>query len=152
MSPDEIHDKGADKMIKSFKCERDPNGMNYIDVFIVKDGVEHTFRTLVRTGSTHTIFNAKELNVDISGLKKTEAEVGWETIDVYEVGIDSIAIGSRDEGRIEGVDHIYVSELEGFKKNPLLGCDFLHYMKFEHNPHEGMILELDGLDFGKKDE
>lgn len=137
-------------MTEKFKCSRDKNGLNYIDVFIVKDDKEYIFKTLVKTGSDYTIFSAKELNVDISNLKKIKAVVGYEEIDVYEVVVNEIAIGDKYDGSIYCVDHIYVSDLDYFKDSPVLGMDYLSKMNISSSPEEGMILEFDGGEVGNE--
>ena len=130
-------------MVEKFFCSKDSTGLSYIDVFIVKDDKKYKFRTLVRTGSEYTIFSARRLNVDTTNLKNTKAAIGFEEIDVYEVPVDSIAIGKEDEGIIVGMEHIYVSDLEYFENTPVLGMDYLSSMDISSNPEKGMVLEFD---------
>ena len=130
-------------MVEKFICSKDSTGFNYIDVIIVKDDKKYKFRTLVRTGSEYTIFSAQRLNVDTTNLKKIKAAIGFEEIDIYEVPVDSIAIGKEDEGILVGMDHIYVSDLEYFQNTPVLGMDYLSNMDISSNPEKGMVLEFD---------
>lgn len=135
--------------MQKFKCTKDEKRLNYIDVFITRDGVNYKFKTLVRTGSERTIFSAQELNVDVSKLKKTQAIVGYENVDIYEIDINSIAIGDIFEGDLYGVDSIYVSDAEYFKETPVLGMDYLSMMSFSNSLQEGMSLVFDAGEVAK---
>lgn len=129
-----------------YECKRDKNGFDYINVSIVRNDKEYIFKTLVRTGADHTIFSARELNVDITGLKKIQAIVGIETIDVYEVHIDSIAIGDKDKGKLIGMNCVYVSELKYFEEKPVLGMDYLSKMNY-YRDSKSTVLEFDAKEF-----
>lgn len=125
-----------------FKCTKDDNGFNYIDIFVKNNGKTSQFSALVRTGSDYSIFPAKVLGVDLTNCTKVLSQVGFETIEIYKVPVDSIAIGSETTV-IPGVDYVYVSELPYFEKTAILGCDYIFGMDMSVSFENGMEIEFD---------
>lgn len=116
--------------MKKINCKKDEKGFGFVKVFIRLDKKQKEFNTLVRTGSEYTIFNAKELGVDITKLqdKKITTDIGMDSIDIYPVNIEYFSIGDEDT-TLYSIHEIYVSELDYFKKTPLLGMDILRFME-----------------------
>ncbi len=132
---------------ETITCSKGKDGFDYVDITIVKDGKNFTFKALVKTGSDVTIINAKALGISTAGLKKTSVVVGVESIEVYEAEIESISIGEHE---IYGVDMIYVSEMETFGETPILGSDYLGMMNIHKDENEIMVLEFDPAEIGNE--
>ena len=128
--------------MKVIDCETDEKGFSYVNVYIRRNGSRKMFKTLVRTGSEFTIFNAKELGVDISKLadKKISANIDMDNIDIYPIPIEYFSIGDKDT-TLYSIHEVYVAESDYFKHTPLLGMDILRFMKL--NLGESSYLEFD---------
>ena len=104
------------------------DGLPYAQIGIVFNGNRYTSEALVKTGSNLTIVSNDLLGIEIdTGSEPAHAQVGFETIPVYEADIDSFDIEGH---QIETKAMIYVSDLPYFKNKSILGCDMLHGLNF----------------------
>ncbi len=128
-------------MQRMVESRKGSDGLNYFEIGLKYNGKDYTTEALFKTGSEVTIISNELVGISVEGLKEMKADIGMETIKVYELPIDSFLIGGE---KIKGVEKIYVSELDYFKNIAFLGCDVLEGLSYSANNH-GIKLEINEL-------
>ncbi len=104
-------------------------------------GNDYSANALVRTGSDRTIISNDLIGVRTDRLKEVMADIGWERITVYEAEIDSFAI---EDLELEHVKKRYVSDLDYFREQAVIGADVLDGLNIKQKMQGNMEISFLG--------